>query len=109
MQADGGRVAALEPFAVHLLAQEAVAAPPRAPAPPRHRERAFGHHDLSTVRAHIGGAAAAATTGSGTPAFAFGADVACAASPDLRQRRPRGRPRRAAAPAAPCTAAEPGR
>ncbi|MBP8808988.1 MAG: DUF4157 domain-containing protein [Kofleriaceae bacterium] len=46
--------------------------------------RAFGpDHDLSSVRAHVGGAAAAAARGLGAMAYATGHDVAFADEPDL--------------------------
>ncbi|MBL8623388.1 MAG: DUF4157 domain-containing protein [Myxococcales bacterium] len=47
-------------------------------------QRAFGPaHDLSGVRAHVGGAAADAAHAIGAHAYATGNDVAFAASPDL--------------------------
>ncbi|HEY5925668.1 MAG TPA: DUF4157 domain-containing protein [Kofleriaceae bacterium] len=52
-----------------------------------HLERiqaAFGHHDISGVRAHVGGEAAAATGALGARGYAYGDAVAFAASPDLR-------------------------
>jgi hypothetical protein len=54
--------------------------------PMPHREaiqRAFGHHDVSHIRAHIGGAATVANAGMGAIAYAFGSNVAFAKSPDL--------------------------
>jgi hypothetical protein len=46
--------------------------------------RSFGPaHELSSVRAHVGGAAATAAAAIGATAYATGADVAFAAPPDL--------------------------
>ena len=45
--------------------------------------QSFGHHDLSKVRAHVGGAAAASAEQLGARAFAFGDDIGFASSPDL--------------------------
>jgi uncharacterized protein DUF4157 len=47
-------------------------------------QQAFGRHDVSQVRAQIGGAAAAATQEVGAHAYAVGDRVAFASSPDLR-------------------------
>jgi hypothetical protein len=47
-------------------------------------QRAFGPtHDLSGVRAHVGGAAADASSAIGAHAYATGNDIAFASSPDL--------------------------
>lgn len=46
-------------------------------------QRGFGHHDVSGVRAHVGGAAAEASESIGAVAYAAGDDVAFARSPDL--------------------------
>ncbi len=46
-------------------------------------QRAFGPHDVTGVRAHVGGAAAAASLAIGAHAYATGNDVAFAAPPDL--------------------------
>jgi hypothetical protein len=47
-------------------------------------QRAFGPaHDLSGVRAHVGGAAAQAADAIGAHAYATGSDIAFAAEPDL--------------------------
>ncbi len=48
-------------------------------------QRSFGHHDVSGVRAHVGGAAAEAAQAIGAAAYATGDDVAFAGAPDLRQ------------------------
>ncbi len=46
-------------------------------------QRRFGRHDVSGVRAHVGGAAADASRALGARAYATGSQVAFAASPDL--------------------------
>ncbi|MBE7452375.1 MAG: DUF4157 domain-containing protein [Kofleriaceae bacterium] len=46
-------------------------------------QRAFGHHDVSGVRAHVGGAAAEASAAMGARAYAAGDAVAFAEAPDL--------------------------
>lgn len=47
-------------------------------------QRAFGRHDVSTVSAHVGGAAAEASLAIGARAYAVGNKVAFATAPDLR-------------------------
>ena len=49
----------------------------------REIQRAFGHHDVSAVRAHVGGPATAASAAIGAHAYAAGNDVAFAGAPDL--------------------------
>ena len=46
-------------------------------------QRSFGAHDVSGVRAHVGGAAAEGARGLGAIAYATGNDVAFASTPDL--------------------------
>lgn len=46
-------------------------------------QKAFGRHDVSSVRAHVGGEAAAASKSLGAQAYAFGNAVAFASAPDL--------------------------
>jgi hypothetical protein len=46
-------------------------------------QAAFGGHDLSQVRAHVGGEASAATEGMGATAYATGNHVAFRSQPDL--------------------------
>lgn len=46
-------------------------------------QRAFGHHDISGVRAHIGGRASEASSALGASAYASGDSVAFGSSPDL--------------------------
>jgi hypothetical protein len=85
VQADGGRIAAMDPFAVHLVAREGVAGNATALPHLAAIQRAFGHHDVSGVRAHVGGDAADAAAEIGASAYATGDDIAFSASPDLRQ------------------------
>lgn len=46
-------------------------------------QAAFGHHDISGVRAHVGGNAAASAGTMGARGYAVGDDIAFAAAPDL--------------------------
>ncbi|MBZ0235070.1 MAG: DUF4157 domain-containing protein [Deltaproteobacteria bacterium] len=46
-------------------------------------QRSFGRHDVSHVRAHVGGEAAVAARAIGARAYAMGSDVAFASAPDL--------------------------
>lgn len=46
-------------------------------------QRAFGAHDISDIRAHVGGGAAQASTAMGAEAYATGNQIAFAAQPDL--------------------------
>jgi len=46
-------------------------------------QASFGHHDISDVKAHVGGPAAEASSAMGAHAYATGNRVAFAASPDL--------------------------
>jgi TolA-binding protein len=46
-------------------------------------QRSFGHHDVSDVVAHVGGAAADAAAGMNALAYASGSQVAFARAPDL--------------------------
>ncbi len=46
-------------------------------------QKSFGHHDVSHVQAHVGGAAAEASAAMGASAYASGAHVAFAGAPDL--------------------------
>jgi hypothetical protein len=46
-------------------------------------QESFGRHDVSGVSAHVGGAAAEASTALGARAYAFGNDVAFGDTPDL--------------------------
>lgn len=46
-------------------------------------QRSFGEHDVSGVRAHVGGPATAAAHSIGASAYATGSDIAFASQPDL--------------------------
>lgn len=46
-------------------------------------QKSFGHHDVSSIRAHIGGAAAVASDALGAQAYAYGNAIAFASAPDL--------------------------
>ncbi|HVV87241.1 MAG TPA: DUF4157 domain-containing protein [Kofleriaceae bacterium] len=84
VQADGAQAAVDDPFAFHTAAQSGVAGPAE-PLPHREAIQAsFGHHDVSGVRAHVGGAAAEAAGAIGARAYATGDDVAVRAAPELR-------------------------
>lgn len=65
------------------IAEQGVAGPAQS-FPHRDRiQAAFGAHDISGIRAHVGGNASAASDALGARAFAFGQDVAFADTPDL--------------------------
>ena len=72
-----------DPFGVHLLAAHGVAGPGAALPHLDTIQAAFGRHDVSGVRAHVGGAAAEAAAAIGAVAYATGTDVAFASGPDL--------------------------
>lgn len=65
------------------VAQAGVAGPGRALPHGDAVQRAFGHHDLGGVRAHVGGAAAEASRALGATAYAYGVDLAFAEEPSL--------------------------
>lgn len=46
-------------------------------------QKSFGRHDVSSVRAHVGGEAASASQSLGAQAYAYGNAVAFASAPDL--------------------------
>jgi len=72
-----------DPAQVHAAAARG-AATPAAPLP--HAEpiqRAFGRHDISAIRAHIGGAAADSAREIGARAYAVGDHVVLGPAPDL--------------------------
>ncbi|MEZ4361543.1 MAG: DUF4157 domain-containing protein [Kofleriaceae bacterium] len=81
VQADGGFA---DPFGVHLIAADGVAGGGGALPHLEAIQRSFGHHDVSGVRAHVGGAAALAAEELGARAYATGDHVAFAFDPDLR-------------------------
>jgi hypothetical protein len=70
---------------IHYLASHGVAEPAQ-PLPHRDQiQTSFGPaHDLSTVRAYVGGSAAEAAIGMDATAFTVGHDVAFQTDPDLR-------------------------
>ncbi|MEZ4398728.1 MAG: DUF4157 domain-containing protein [Kofleriaceae bacterium] len=85
VQADRGRVAGDDPFALHQVAAAGVSGSGGALPHGEAIARSFGNHDVSGIRAHVGGAAAQAAATLGTGAYATGRDVAFAGAPDLRQ------------------------
>ncbi|MBK9036413.1 MAG: DUF4157 domain-containing protein [Myxococcales bacterium] len=72
-----------DPFALHTLAARGVAGGGGALPHLAAIQESFGHHDVSGVRAHVGGAAADAAGAIGAHAYATGDDVAFGAAPDL--------------------------
>ncbi|MBP6843774.1 MAG: DUF4157 domain-containing protein [Kofleriaceae bacterium] len=78
-----GPGAALAPEDVHRAAAAGVSGAATALPHGARIQAAFGHHDVSGVRAHVGGEAADASEIIGARAFAFGDAVAFAAAPDL--------------------------
>jgi hypothetical protein len=78
-----GDVTGAEPAAVHRAAAEGVSGDGGALPYFDRIQAAFGGHDLGPVRAHVGGAAAAASEQMGAEAFAAGSHVAFRAQPDL--------------------------
>lgn len=81
-QRDDG-IAADSPWNLHETAAAGVAGPGQ-PLPHGDAiQRAFGRHDVSGVRAHMGAAAAAAAVELGAEAYTTGRDVAFAGSPSL--------------------------
>ena len=68
---------------VHAIAARGVAAGGDALPFLSEIQRAFGHHDVSGVRAHVGGEAEAAAHELGARAYASGDAVAFASTPDL--------------------------
>ncbi len=75
-----------DPFATHVVhaaAGRGLAAP-SAPLPYLDQiQRSFGHHDVTSVQAHVGGAAEEAGKAIGASAYAVGDHVAFASTPDL--------------------------
>lgn len=70
---------------VHAAAARGLAAPVSALPFRAELERAFGaEHDLSGIRAHVGGEAEASARAMGADAYASGADVVLPGSPSLR-------------------------
>ncbi|MBL8625425.1 MAG: DUF4157 domain-containing protein [Myxococcales bacterium] len=82
-QAAATAAATTDPAEVHAIATHGVAGS-GAPLPFADRiGAAFGAHDVSDVRAHVGGDASAASRALGAQAYATGKDVAFAGAPDL--------------------------
>jgi hypothetical protein len=81
VQADGG---ALDGD-VHARAQAGVSGSGSALPHGDRIQASFGHHDISDIRAFIGGPAESAARSIGAQAYATGDAVAFAGSPDLRQ------------------------
>ncbi len=80
MDGDGARA---DPDTIHAAAADGVGgAAGRLPFADA-IQQSFGGHDVSGVRAHVGGAAAEACATMGASAYASGSDVAFASSPDL--------------------------
>jgi len=74
---------AKEPAAVHEAAARGVSGAGGALPFSDRIQAAFGPHDVSGVKAHVGGEAASASAEMGASAFATGNDVAFAGAPDL--------------------------
>lgn len=68
---------------VHAAAARGLTAPATALPHGDRIQASFGHHDVSVVQAHIGGAAAEASAAMGASAYATGDHVAFATAPDL--------------------------
>lgn len=73
----------LAPGTTQDLAATGVAGPGSALPHLDQIQASFGHHDVSRVGAHVGGAAAVASSAIGAHAYAVGDQVAFAQSPDL--------------------------
>jgi|GEM_PF-5733797 len=72
-----------EPIGVQQAAATGVSGPASALPHGDAIQASFGHHDVSGVRAHVGGAAADASEQMGAKAYATGDRVAFASQPDL--------------------------
>ena len=81
VQRDGGTRS--EAGAVHAAAARGMEAPASQLPHLDRIQRSFGHHDVSHLQAHVGGAAAEASTAIGATAYAAGDHVAFASAPDL--------------------------
>ncbi len=68
---------------VHAAAERGIAGPSTGLPHGEQIQAAFGPHDISGVRAHVGGAAAEACGAMGASAYATGSQVAFAGQPDL--------------------------
>ncbi|MBK9031548.1 MAG: DUF4157 domain-containing protein [Myxococcales bacterium] len=73
----------LDPTTVQAHATAGVSGPAQALPHQSAIQAAFGHHDVRSIRAHVGGAAADASAAIGAQAYATGDAVAFHSSPDL--------------------------
>ncbi len=82
VQATGGATLS-SPETVHAAAARGLDTPASSLPHLDTIQRSFGHHDVTHVQAHVGGAAAQASAAMGATAYASGNDVAFARAPDL--------------------------
>ncbi|HEY4244847.1 MAG TPA: DUF4157 domain-containing protein [Kofleriaceae bacterium] len=78
------RVADGDPAAVHAAARAGTAGPAQRLPYFDRIQQLFGHHDISLIGAHVGGAAAQGAAAIGAEAYATGDRIAFAHAPDLR-------------------------
>lgn len=83
VQAKATAAEAPGPAAVHEAAQQGIAGPSVSLPHLDPIQRAFGRHDVSGVKAHVGGEATAAAHGMGAEAYATGDHVAFRDAPSL--------------------------
>jgi len=80
---DAAAAGAVSPHQVHAAAAHGITGASR-PLPFLDRiQRLFGRHDVSSIAAHVGGAATAGARGMGAVAYATGERIAFANEPDL--------------------------
>ena len=72
---------------VHAAAARGIAGPATALPHGDAIQQAFGRHDVSGIKAHVGGPAQAANKAIGAEAYATGNHVAFAGAPSLHRRR----------------------
>ncbi len=82
---DGALDPSLDPNTVHRAAESGVAGGGDTLPHFDAIQHSFGHHDVTGVRAHVGGPAATAAAAIGARAYATGDRVAFSTAPDLRQ------------------------
>lgn len=82
VQMKGGGASA-DPAQVHEAAQQGVASGGATVPHMDKIQRSFGSHDVSSIQAHVGGAAKGATQAMGAEAYASGNQVAFGKQPDL--------------------------
>ena len=83
-EAEFAGLTALDPMVVHAQAARGLTGAPTALPHGDAIQRSFGpDHDVSSIRAHVGGPAAEASTAIGARAYATGDSVAFASAPDL--------------------------